>query len=229
MADKLELMREVVLVNVAVENSRVVNQGENLRLKLDGDNRIGVAGQMRKRCALLDKVVVRVALNLRKLGAADELHASTAGNVLHPRAAGGGVVVGGVAHLRKGTASARGSPQRHGIDAAGGAVLDSGARGCNGRGAAVAALRSSGVALLDLGGKRAHALCVLLGRLGFGAVLGGLVLVDKSLKLGKQIIHSHFVHCSKPFCSWRLPASPSRLQGHSYGAQAPCATAQSLR
>ena len=215
-------------MDVAVENSRVVNQRENLRLKLDGDNRIGVAGQMRKRRALLDKVVVRVALNLRKLGATDELHAGTAGNVLHPRAAGGGVVVGGVAHLRKGTASARGSPQRHGIDTAGGAVLDSGARSCNGRGVAVAALSGGGVALLDLGGKRAHALCVLLGRLGVGAVIG-LVLIDKTLKLVKQVIHSHLVHRSKPFCSWRLPVSPSQRQGHSYGAQAPCATAQSLR
>ena len=207
MADKLELMREVVLVDVAVENSRVVNQRENLRLKLDGDNRVGVAGKMRKRRALLDKVVVRVALNLRKLGAADELHAGTAGNVLHPRAAGGGVVVGGVAHLRKGTASARGSAQRHGIDAAGAAVLDSGARGGDGRGVAVAALRCGGVSLLDLGGKRAHALRVLLARLGIGAVIG-LVLIDKPLKLVKQVVHSQFVHCPKPFCSWRLPVSP---------------------
>ena len=66
------------------------------------------------------------------------------------------------------------------------------------------------------------------GTLGVGAVIG-LVLIDKTLKLVKQVIHSHFVHCSKPFCSWRLPVSPSQRQGHSYGAQAPCATAQSLR
>ena len=207
MADKLELVREVVLVDIAVENSRVVNQRENLRLKLDGDNRIGVAGQMRERGAALDKRVVSVALNLREIGTLDELHAAPAGNVLHPSAAGGGVVVGRVAHLRQSPASARGSAQRHGIDAAGAAVLDSGARGGDGRVVAVAALRCGGVSLLDLGGKRAHALRVLLARLSIGAVIG-LVLVNKPLKLVKQVIHSQFVHCPKPFCSWRLPVLP---------------------